>query len=256
MSSSVRKFSLLIQKNIKYLLSNHELLTLFEFLESICFPRNIIHSLTIFMPWPVWLSWLEYSPINQKVMDPIPSQGQRTYLGWGFGPRWGWVQEAADQCFSLTWMFLSLPISLLSPLSKINGHVLEWEENIYNLWNMYGIFVLALLAWVRSDEAWYRSTEKVTTRCFIVSVCCCYCSNTPSSLGRNSTAPLREIPGFSHEAQGGWLWASVFFFEKGNVGQGRKAQDWLTWIMMAGLWSRGVVTCGLVPGTEAIKIHV
>ena len=45
-----------------------------------------------------------------------PSRG--TCLGYGFGPRLGYVWEATDQCFSLTSMFFSLSFSLPFPLSK------------------------------------------------------------------------------------------------------------------------------------------
>lgn len=41
-----------------------------------------VHSLSqelIWLPWRVWLSWLEHHPIRQKVVDSIP--GQSTYRG-------------------------------------------------------------------------------------------------------------------------------------------------------------------------------
>ena len=43
-----------------------------------------------------------------KVADLIPGQG--TCLGYGFDPQSGYVQEAADQCFSLMSMSLSLSL--------------------------------------------------------------------------------------------------------------------------------------------------
>ena len=61
------------------------------------------------------LSWLEHRSVNQKVMGLIP--GQDTCLGCGFSPQLGCMQKAADQCFSLTSMFLSLSVSLPLPLS-------------------------------------------------------------------------------------------------------------------------------------------
>ena len=60
--------------------------------------------------------------MNTKVAGSIPGQG--TCLGCRFGPRSGRIQEATDPCFSLTSVFLSLSLSVPSPLSKINKHVL------------------------------------------------------------------------------------------------------------------------------------
>ena len=74
-----------------------------------------------FLPWPVWLSWLQCHPINQKVTGWIPHQG--THLGCRFGPELGRVQGATDPCFSLTSVFLSLCLSFPPPLSKINERV-------------------------------------------------------------------------------------------------------------------------------------
>ena len=54
-----------------------------------------------------------------NVAGSIPSQG--TYLGCGFSPGLWHIWEATDQCFSLTWMSLSLPL----PLSKINTRILR-----------------------------------------------------------------------------------------------------------------------------------
>ena len=55
-----------------------------------------------------------HHPAKQKVSGLIPTQG--TCLGCRFGPQSGQVQEATNQCFPLTLMFLS-PFSLPSPLS-------------------------------------------------------------------------------------------------------------------------------------------
>ena len=57
-----------------------------------------------------------YCPTKQKAPSLISGQG--TGLGSGFGPQSGCMQEAADQCFSLTWMFLSLSFSLPAPFPK------------------------------------------------------------------------------------------------------------------------------------------
>ena len=52
---------------------------------------------------------------KQKAASLIPGQG--TCLGCGFSPWVGSIQQASDQCFSLTLMFLSL-FPLPFPLSK------------------------------------------------------------------------------------------------------------------------------------------
>ena len=59
---------------------------------------------------------VECSPANWKVTRLIPGQGTR--LGFGPGLQLGRMQEATDQYFSCTLMFLSLSFSLFSPLSK------------------------------------------------------------------------------------------------------------------------------------------
>ena len=41
------------------------------------------------LPWSMWLSSLEYYPVNQKVVGLIPGQG--TCLDCRFGPRSGCV---------------------------------------------------------------------------------------------------------------------------------------------------------------------
>ena len=55
-----------------------------------------------FKPWLVWLSWMECSPINQKVVSSIPTQG--TSLGCGFCPWLRHTRETSDGSFSLTSM--------------------------------------------------------------------------------------------------------------------------------------------------------
>ena len=59
-----------------------------------------------FPPRPVWLSWLEYRPVNRKVTGLIPSQG--TYLGCRFSAGSGHIWK---QLMFLTLMLLSLPPS-------------------------------------------------------------------------------------------------------------------------------------------------
>ena len=41
--------------------------------------------------WPVWLSWLEHHPLDQRVVGSIPRQG--TYPGCGFNPWLGRVWQ-------------------------------------------------------------------------------------------------------------------------------------------------------------------
>ena len=57
-------------------------------------------------------------PTNQKFAGLIPSQD--TCLGCMFGPQSGHMQEATDQCFSLTSVILFFYFSLLSPLCRIS----------------------------------------------------------------------------------------------------------------------------------------
>ena len=57
--------------------------------------------------------WIEHQPVNGKVASSIPSQS--TCLGCGPGPQLGACER---QLISCTQMFLSLSISLPSPLSK------------------------------------------------------------------------------------------------------------------------------------------
>ena len=63
------------------------------------------------------MAQLGASSTKQKATSSIP--GQDTSLRWGLSPWLGHMWEASNQCFSLTWMFLSLSFSLTSPLSKI-----------------------------------------------------------------------------------------------------------------------------------------
>ena len=60
-----------------------------------------------------------YHPANRKVTGLITSQG--ICLGCRFSPQLGHIWKAANQCFSLTLMFLFLSFSLSSLLSKIKN---------------------------------------------------------------------------------------------------------------------------------------
>ena len=59
-------------------------------------------------PWQVWLSWLEHHSVNCNVAGSIPGQG--TYLGCGFGPQAGCMQECSRPMF-LSHISVSLPFS-------------------------------------------------------------------------------------------------------------------------------------------------
>ena len=61
-----------------------------------------------------------HCPAKPNVAGSIPGQG--TCLGCGFNPQLEHIQEATDPCLSLSSMFLSLSVSLLSPLSKKQIH--------------------------------------------------------------------------------------------------------------------------------------
>ena len=63
-----------------------------------------------------------WCPTKWKVASSIPDQG--TCLGCRFSPRSMNLQEATDQCFSLTSMFLFLSPSLA--LSIINKNLKHW----------------------------------------------------------------------------------------------------------------------------------
>ena len=69
-------------------------------------------------PWPVWLSWLEFRPVKQKITGLIPGQGTR--VGCGLVSSQGTSERQVID--------VSLPpsLSLFLPLWKINKHVLRW----------------------------------------------------------------------------------------------------------------------------------
>ena len=53
--------------------------------------------------------WIFLWPVNQRATGSIPSQG--TCLGWCPGPQWGGHKKQPH-------IYVSLPLSLLAPLSK------------------------------------------------------------------------------------------------------------------------------------------
>ena len=79
-------------------------------------------------------------PAKWKVASLILGQG--TSLGFRPSPQLGCVSEVNDQCFSHTLMFLSLSLSLPSPLSKNkflkdeailnteSSHILTWKSKL------------------------------------------------------------------------------------------------------------------------------
>ena len=74
---------------------------------------------------PGWVAQLvKVSLCTPKICGLIPSQG--TYLGCGFIPWLGCMQEATNRCFFLTSLFLSFsfPFPPRFPHSKINKHIL------------------------------------------------------------------------------------------------------------------------------------
>lgn len=85
-----------------------------------------------------WLSSLEHHPVHQKACRFDSDSGHGTYLGCEFHPQSGYMQEARDQCFSLTLMLLSLSLSLSLPLppslSSINISLGEWQDGIIQIY--------------------------------------------------------------------------------------------------------------------------
>ena len=63
----------------------------------------------------MWLSWLGVVPQSERLLVQFPVRAHAWVAG--LIPSQG-ILEATDWCFSLTLMFLSLPFTLPSPLSK------------------------------------------------------------------------------------------------------------------------------------------
>ena len=78
-------------------------------------------------PWLGWLSWLEHCPVHEKAGGSIAIRG--TYLDCGFEPQSGHTWKAADPCFSLTLLSLSLspstPPSIPLSLKSVNIYFLK-----------------------------------------------------------------------------------------------------------------------------------
>ena len=68
----------------------------------------------------MWLSWLEYQPVNQKFVGLILSQAH----AWVVGSVPSWSADER-QLINVSHIDVPLPLSLPSPLSKINEHVSE-----------------------------------------------------------------------------------------------------------------------------------
>ena len=78
----------------------------------VCLGNVVKHSLSL--PLACVAQWIGCWPANWKVTSSIPSQG--TFLDCSPGPQLGACKR--QPCISHTLMFLSLSLSLLSPLSK------------------------------------------------------------------------------------------------------------------------------------------
>lgn len=80
-------------------------------------------------------SCLEYHPGHQRATGLIPGQG--TDLGCGFEPQLGPMQEATDQCFSLTLTFLFLSEMILESKKKNPSFSLRKMSNITKNTELY-----------------------------------------------------------------------------------------------------------------------
>ena len=105
-------------------------------------------------PWWVWLSWLGIHCLaKQDVSGLVPCQG--ICPGCGFGPQSGCVQEATDQCFSVTLMFLSLAHPVSNNSNNNNNNSNNNNNTIfrrlgYRWWKRLGIQFL--------KNTWYKYT--------------------------------------------------------------------------------------------------
>lgn len=87
-------------------------------------------------PCPVWLTWLECRPTDQKVADLIT--GQSTYLGCVFNPCSRRMHEATNGC-----LFSSLSTSL-PPFLSLNINILLKENHTKNLLQQIWILIKEL----------------------------------------------------------------------------------------------------------------
>ena len=97
-----------------------------------------------FLPWLVWLSWLECHLTDWRVVASIPSQG--LYPGCGFDAQSRCVWEATNQCF-----FLSLPSSLSKGNEKKGLQVrqkLDFKITFLSVRMMYSVFHLRVQAFL------------------------------------------------------------------------------------------------------------
>ena len=70
-------------KNVRLNVGGYLAYSVYCFDDLNCFTIVIVLKYN-FVPWPVWLSWLECNPMYQKVVGSISGQG--TCLGCGFNP--------------------------------------------------------------------------------------------------------------------------------------------------------------------------
>lgn len=73
---------------------------------------------SMYWPWPVWLSWLERCPANQRVVGSVLGQG--THEGFGFNPQLGVLRRR------LMYVSLSPKVSLPSSHTKTSN-----EEHVF-----------------------------------------------------------------------------------------------------------------------------
>ena len=83
-------------------------------------------------PSPGWRGSVGWESSHQAKGHWFDSWSGHTCLGCGFGPQLGCKWEAADWCFFLTSMFLSLLFSLLSLLSK---KLINLKPISYTFWD-------------------------------------------------------------------------------------------------------------------------
>ena len=97
---------------------------------------KLIFYKTWFQPWPVWLSWLECHPVNQKIAE-LQAQSlvgaNASVVGSVPGCTWNRGRETTNWCFCLEWMFL-FSLSLCPSLSKSNKKNPQVRGENHNLY--------------------------------------------------------------------------------------------------------------------------